>query len=604
MSDARALRAQAASHSRRGDAKAAASTLLQALSAVHLPESEYVPILDDLRSAFIGCGDLRGAITVAWYAGGNQEAVAYLVQNGAERLTASDRARSYERLGRLSEAAAEWERGGLLAQAAIAAEKAGQWPSARALWARIAERPPIATDGYQRGLLFYNVARTAKQCRDPKTAQHALGESVRLLDESADHFESIGQRERAFDCFHVLTQVAREGGAFEHTLGGYVNCVRILREDQLRYFALQYFEDAIGKAREANESSAAATLAKEASDYARSAGLSSIATYYTQEQARLWQEAAASLLKRGAPAELAENALLASLQARAELRQFGTVGQVFSQLSQLELEPERKERYARLVSRYASAGEATLIDADLPANIRKAAEVVDVWHEDIREWEQRGDPAEVCADIMLDPHWPELVRRKAMIARLHALNADPPTAANLQWRVELTKQLAQLQLYNVLAPLEAMFRNQEPAVKLAVVAAMGTLFFKRTFVILREALRADDSSLLEPVSTAIEALYFQHAFDPLTRVVREETAIRAKTAAIRAIARIDTKEAAEYLLQLLTHGDDRECGATVDALGRSRGSKFLDLARNEIATLGPRAQAAVKQIATVRGYYL
>jgi hypothetical protein len=574
---------------------------MEAIGAVHLPESEYVPILYDLQVALHQSGDHRGALTVAWY---GQNGVTQALAVAGSHVTRSDRARSLERLGQLADAAAEWENGGLLAQAAIASERANLWPAARTLWARLAEAPPMAVDGYQRALLFYNVARAAKRCHDAKTAQGALSESVRLLDESADHFESVGQRERAFDCFHVLTQVAREGGAFEHTLGGFVNCVRILREDQLRYFALQYFEDAIGKARDENEASAAATLAKEASAYARSSGLTRIAAYYTQQQALLWHEAAAVLQNRGAPAELAENALLAAVQARADLRQFRAVGDLFLQLSKLNLEPDRKARYGRLVGRYANAKDEETDHAALPTNISQPAEVIDVWHEDIREWEQRGDAAEVCADIMLDLRWPELVRRRAMVARLHALNADPATPRNVKWRIELTRQLAQLQIYNVLSPLETMFRTQEQSVKVAVITAMGTLFFKRAFVVVREALRSPDQALTEAASTAIEALCFPHAFDPLTRIVREESAPRARAAAIRAIARIDTKEAAEYLLQLMTHGDDEESAAAVEALSRCRGAKFLELARSEGATLGPRAQAAVKQVAQARGYNL
>jgi HEAT repeat protein len=205
---------------------------------------------------------------------------------------------------------------------------------------------------------------------------------------------------------------------------------------------------------------------------------------------------------------------------------------------------------------------------------------------------------------MLDAQWPEHIRRKAMLARLYALRADPPTRQNVKWRSELTKQLAHLQLYNVLSPLEAMFRTQEKTVKLAVLAAMGTLFFKRSFVVLREALASSDGELVEAASVAIEALHFQHAFDPLTRIAREERAPRARAAAIRALARIDTTEAAEYLLQLMTHGDDQESAWAVDALSRSRGAKFLDLVRSEGTALSPRARAAVQEVARVRGYTL
>ena len=53
--------------------------------------------------------------------------------------------------------------------------------------------------------------------------------------EPADRYETVGQRERAFDCYQVLLAIGRESGAFEHVLEGYVNLIRILREDNLRY---------------------------------------------------------------------------------------------------------------------------------------------------------------------------------------------------------------------------------------------------------------------------------------------------------------------------------------------------------------------------------
>ena len=43
--------------------------------------------------------------------------------------------------------------------------------------------------------------------------------------------ETVGLRERAFDCFQVLIQLGREHESFEDVLEGFgLNCVRVLRE--------------------------------------------------------------------------------------------------------------------------------------------------------------------------------------------------------------------------------------------------------------------------------------------------------------------------------------------------------------------------------------
>ena len=65
---------------------------------------------------------------------------------------------------------------------------------------------------------------------------------MHLLTSAADGFEAKGPRERAFDCYGVLLTIGREG-SFENLAEGYLNCIRILREDGLKYYVLQYYED-------------------------------------------------------------------------------------------------------------------------------------------------------------------------------------------------------------------------------------------------------------------------------------------------------------------------------------------------------------------------
>src|SRR5262249_10083640 len=157
---------------------------------------------------------------------------------------------------------------------------------------------------------------------------------------------------RAFDCFQVLVQIGREGGMFENVLEGFVNCIRILREDHLKYFAVQYFDDALAAAREKEEFSAAATIAREAADYTRAIGRPQASAHYTMGGAELWQLVAKQHADRGAPPEIAENALLAAILFFGEVGQFSRVGKLYERLAVLDLEPARQRHYGRASQRY------------------------------------------------------------------------------------------------------------------------------------------------------------------------------------------------------------------------------------------------------------
>jgi hypothetical protein len=505
----------------------------------------------------------------------------------------------------MTEAAREMEDAGMVATAAIYREKAKEWPAARALWSRLAHVTERGNDAYVAALVRFNLARCAKQCGDPRQAREAIVASVRLLEEAADHFESIGQRERAFDCFQVLVQLGRESGAFEDVLEGFVNCIRILREDHLKYFALQYFEDALAAAKERGELSAAATLAREAADYARVLGMPSASAHYIVMQAELWRDVAKQHLTRGAPAEIAENALLAAILAFGEVGHYGRVGGLYRELAQMELEESRKKHYARAAKRYDGVRDEPTDTAPLPSHLRQDNHFPDVWHVDLIEWEQQGSAAEACADVLLDRRWPDLIRRKAMLARLTAFAVEsrpedgsgPATAA----RVRLADQLAQLQLYAVLSPLEKLFTRTERQVKVAVLSAMQQLFFKRSFVTVRAGLRDGDPAVVEQAAKAVGSLYFQHAFDPLSRIVREHPQAHVRASALGALARVDTMEAAEFLLGILEHGAPADRTAALDGLKRSRGARFIELARSSIHGAAPDVQNALRDVLRARG---
>jgi tetratricopeptide (TPR) repeat protein len=608
------LRDEARAAHARGDLARAQNALYAALQHTVAREEDYVAATAELRDVLAQAGAFRAALTLDWYAGTEKSQ-----RNLIGRVPAIDRARTLlawadrnpdrERAkGVYAQAADEYEAAGLVAQAAIAGERGGDFARARALWSRLSHLlSSSGSDLYAAGLARFNLARTSQRTGDKPAAREAVVASVHLLEEAADRYETIGQRERAFDCYQVLIAIGRESGEFEHVLEGYVNVIRILREDHLRYYALQSYEEAVAAAEKQGEVSAAATLAREMATYARKEGLGAVSSFATLSQARLWQAVAAASQKRRAPPEIAENALLASVIALGEAGQYRQVGGVYGALSELPLEESRTKHYARARGRYRDAQDLAIEAAPLPAHLRHEVGFPEVWHVDLVEWEQGGSASQACGDIVLDPsQWSEVTRRRAMLARLSALGVETPPAPGQRgpgpeaW-VRLAEQLALVELYTILSPLEHLFRRPEPEVRAGVVKALSRFLYKRTFITLREALADGDPTIVQEAAKALEELRFPHAFDPLARIYRESQSAVVRASAVRALAKIDTFEAAEMLLGVIQHDGSDERAAAVEALKRARGIRFVELAREQLKQLAGPARTAVRDVLQARG---
>jgi hypothetical protein len=598
IDDLHVLRERARTAAARGDLDGAAAALWLAAGQTHAEEHEYQPVLRQLEEVLARRGDARGALTVIAFVASGERTAWNRARSLLSQVPPIDRAMVAAAQGHLPEAARELEGAGRVAGAAVLRERAGEWAAARALWSRLAHVPRLG-DTYVEALVHFNLARCARRCDDAPRAREASVACVRLLEEAADHFESVGQRERAFDCFQVLVEVGRDGGSFEDVLEGSVNCIRILREDHLRQFALDHFEAAIEASIERGEMSAAATFAREASDYARTLGLASTSSAFAVRQAELWRAAARQHVDRSAHPELVAHALRAAIQAFASVGQYARVGQIYRELSELDFDAERRQHYARAAARYVRAVDDPLDKATQRRRLRPEAASSAVWHADVVEWEQRGSAAEVCAEIMLDSRNLELIRRKAMLTRLSALRAESSggaDASRAEARIRLADQLAQLRHYAVLSPLETLFAMPERRVKLAVLEAMQTLFYKRTFVTVREALRDPDPLVIQRAAKTLEALHFEHAFDPLCRIFRESASPAARGAALAAVAHIDTREAAELLMGVVAHGAPSDRTAALTALRSTPAAHFVALARESLPTASEPFRSTLREI--------
>ena len=594
----------------------AASSLFLAANETHVAESDYLSVLKPLADVLARRGEARASLTVQWYLASRDPRLWGACVELFPNVPAVDRGRTHAAMGQLALAAHAMEDGGLVATAAIYRERAGDWRGARSLWSRLgqisvggratpgARAGTTGADAYTAALVQCNLARCARKCEDARQAHEARVAGVRLLEEAADHLETVGLRERAFDCFQVLIQLGREHESFEDVLEGFVNCVRILREDHLKYFALLYMDDAITAAKDHEELSAAATLALEASQYARAVGDGSVSARYVSLQAELWRSAALQHLRRGDPPEIAENALLAAVVAFGEVGQLAKVATLYGELQALDLPPARRARYASARGRYANVRDEALPVAP-PGRGGHDAHIPDVWHLDLLEWEQAGSAVECCADVLLDPSQPDLKKRRALLGRLVALRVeetrDDGTPEHIGAQVRLADELAQVQLYVVLSPLERLWGSAHRAVRVAVLSALQRLSFKRSFVTVRAALQDPDLGLVDQAATTLESLDFPHAFDPLSRVVREAPSPRVRASAIKALSRVDTREAAEFLMGILEHGAPRDREAAARSLGeRGSGTTFLSLAKEQLASSPAPLQTVLREILAAR----
>lgn len=587
--------------------------LLRSLGQTHR-DDEYAQVLQEMRRVLAQDDDSRGVLTLDWYLDPTR-----VPRQLLDRVPPRDRARTMlawaERADReklpdakkhYAEAATLYEAAGFVGRAAVCREKADEPARAAALYSRLSQ---VLLDGesepYAAALTRFNVARMLERTKQAGAAREAIVSAVHLLEQAADHYETIGQRERAFDCFQVLIAVGKNSKEFEHVLEGYVNVIRILREDNLRHYAIQSYEEVVLAAEKQGELSAAATLAREMAAYSRAQGLAGVANHAVLQQAKLWRDVASTSVERGSPAEIAENALLASVLAYGEAGQFSKVGQLYRELSGLELSDQRRAHYGRAKARYDGATDLPIDASPLASHLRHEVGFPEVWHVDLVEWEQRGSASEACADVLLDMSWGDASRRKALCARLVALGGDrwtdngshaPPNIL-----AHLAVLLGEIRLYAILAPLERLAGYGVTNVRVAAQRALSHFLFKRTFIAVRGGLSDPEEAVVAEASRTLEMLHFGAALDPLLRIFRESTELRARQSALRAMARIDSVEAATQLLEVLAHERSTERRVAADGLKTASGSRFVELARQHFPRMSNDEKGVIREIFVARG---
>jgi hypothetical protein len=454
----------------------------------------------------------------------------------------------------LAQAAAGYAAAGWNVHAAVAWAHARAFSSARQAWEKVARDPRLADRPYEQALCHFNLGLAARAGSAPDAARHLIL-AQQQLEEVADRFEAEGQRERAWDCYSVLIQLGREEDSFENLAEGYLNCIRVLKEDNLKYYALQYYEDFLRLALGREEFHAAATLFREAADYARRVGLE-YERGYLQRAAETWWLAADKNEREGGPVELSENALHAAIDGFSALGDFLRVRQSYLRLGALDLPEKKQQRYREAARRYPDQSGAPVKAPAFPDYLRHQHAYPPIWELDLVEWELDGDHAAVCASILGDAHQPGMIRRQALallLVHLDGARSGEAASRSPARLAEIAQGLGELAIYQTLRPLERLYAEGAPLVRRGVMKALPRLFFKRTFALLVRGLRDAAPEVRDAAVEALEALHFPHAFDPLTRIFREHADHAVKVTALTSIGRIATVEAGEFLIDVLRY---------------------------------------------------
>lgn len=566
--------------------------LWQLVDRSHVIDEELRHYLAMMRSAYVGMDRQRAGATISLFLGQLDDAA----QRSAEQPL--DMARVYQHSGDHGQAARFFEKAGWLGHAAIQLEEAGNMRGARVLWEQLAEDARLRDQPYTQGLVRYNLSVACAKLDDRAAARRSMIQAMHLLEAAADGFETQGMRERAFDCYQVIMTIGK-AGSFENLAEGYLNCIRILREDNLKYYVLQYYEDFQEMALERGELHAAATLFREAADYARRQAMP-YARHYQKRGASTHVLAAERTLSESGNAELAENSYAAAIDAYNELGLYSQVRAIYGKLSELPLSDKRKGRYKRLQTRLAEMPDDNAPMASFPEYLRMDTAYPEIWRLDVIEWEQGGDPAETMAEVILDAKWPDFTRRRALLCRLAQLGS-PDGALSEETLVALAGYLGRVEIYAALAPLEHMFESESAVVRAAVMKAVRQLFFKRSFVLVIQGLADSDKAVRRESLAAVSALHFGHAFDPLSRIYREASDPEYRRAALASIGKIPSVQAAELLIDVLRHGDKAERDLARDLLVRADHTEVTPLLQRAAAAETGAARGEFDKVLRMRG---
>lgn len=585
---------------RRGKNQEALEELRALVQLVERIDFEYEEWLRTMVDCLVETGQSRSAVACQAYLGPIRDPAASTLQRETEAAQAGDEdalrgmrllAIYLSRASR-SDAAAKWfEAAGMPVHHAIELERAGQDNAAMAAWRRLIEQDSFPPRSYPMALAKINLGLCLHRL-DHEQTRPALALATAAIEEVADSYERQGLRERAFDCYQLLARIGVETASFENVAEGYINSVRILKDDSLGYDALRLYETFITLAKRFGEHHAVAGILREAGDYCTKVGLP-FGDALRWRSADAWMSAAVAAQEKQMPLQIVENAYLAAAEAYVSVRAFKQCARAYRALSELEL--RGRERFTRLLTRLGRRPEDPPHPIPVPEYLKGLPDYEEVWYVDLAEWELRGDPALVAAGVMSDRRFPDFVRRHALLLVLEMLRQDRSASM-----LEIVRRLREIRAYPVIDALEKIYDRAEATVQSEVCRVMGTLHFKRSFNLLTRAVSNGAPTVRKAACEAISELSFSHALDRLRRLfeARDLPDLKmVRQAALRAIGKISTPDALAFLCDQLRRDEAPFAEQALAAISELESADLAVHLRQHMDDVPPRYRSVLDDAA-------
>jgi len=416
----------------------------------------------------------------------------------SETAAPRERAALLERAGKVEAAARLCGRMGCWARAAVVYETAGRLDQAEVAWQEAIAAYPADVDPVGHTYAQLGLAQLLYKQDDPK-AQEPLTAGLIGLARLAVAAEDDRDLAKAQQRYRTLATIGSHTGQLEDLLEGAVNLARLLVETGDIQGALEVRVGAAKACREVGAAQAAATLWHEASALAaRTSPLAEQALRFLEAQA--WDDAADHIVDSDLLESLAENALLARIDALMRNDDLAAVRDTFGKLADLDLPEEQCLRYAKLAKRYARAGQ-NIEPPDLRWLQRfRLVKTYDRWCAELIEREYGEDIR--AALLMLT------VKADSILGRRRALRGLLRMFLGKEDRVESTINAVVLLAAAINQPIPRkailkLLHDPSPQVREVVVATLGPISRREATVGLVEALRDSDAGVVE---TAHEAL--------------------------------------------------------------------------------------------------
>lgn len=532
-----------------GQTAEAAAAWRELLAQTHVDEADYSDWARELAYLYARLGRQLSAARVHEYLLNIDPALQLYGEHGSAR----DVGRVLRFGRRLKEASARYREAALFAHAARAAEEAGDAASAVQLFEQLVRTKEATGEPYLAGLAALNAARVGVKVNQPDKARALLSLAIRVLEEEGDRREQAGDREGAFRCYLSLVQVGKIENSYEPFAEGYLNCIRILKAKNDRFFTMQYYYDFIAHAEALAELHSVAELHREAGEYAKRVGFI-YADFFLSEAGQAWLRVAKNATDKNQPPELVENALLAAVGCFNRVQDDAEVAACYHELSQLALSDKKKQRYAELaadLAKLVGAEAAREPPPAFPEYFRRRLQLPEIWIRDLLESESGTDIPDAIGRLVGDHKnvW-EVQRRKALLIALAWDDHQAAGGSSDHIPPGIVEKLGELGHAAAVRPMLALYEAGDEATKIIVVDRGAGLKQREAFSLIEKAL-AGTGKLRDAGVTALRKMTFAQALDSLVRIFNSQDAGDVRDACLRSIATIGTDEACEFLLDVV-----------------------------------------------------